>query len=924
MKSILKKPKLIILITLLITVGAGILASRIVLDNDVKIFFPEDDPSYLRTKDLDKTYGSQLLYDISITTEKENILTKDVITMISKLTEEFENLEGVQSVTSLSNTDFPDGSAEGMSVSTIVPEDFSGTSGEIEEIRRRLLDWPEMYERALYSDDFRSTQMMIQIDDELSADEQSVLFYKVMDLIEPYNDYPLSFRIAGEPVITQKGKEYMYSDLMRLIPFITIVLFLCLLISFRRLSATVLPLITVLIATIWTVATMALFKVSFTIISSCLPVLIIAVGSAYGIHIINHFYHYIQTSKLAGPEAVAQNLASSTREVLLPIFLAGFTTVVGFLSIVSSPIVPLKAFGIFAAIGTLYSLILSLTLIPALLLLSEKRKAKKAIKSKNIDETSEDKGFVHGVISLSQENKGWTVAVVILLIGFSTWGLFSLNVESSLIKYFPYNSTIRSDSRFISDNFAGTNIFNIVITAPEGKDLTDPEILKEMDDLKEHLMRTYPEDVGKIISFSDFIKRMNRVMNFPMEEVSYDDGGEIASDSFFGGSDDGMGSFFDESDSSMGSFFDESDDGTGSFFDSSDDGMGSFFDDSDDSFAASAEAETVSVEQPEYKDLSTTMTYNDLILLLQSSITEAGTRNIDVDELIDKIMASTNYRGAAYNEIPYDPAKYPVSDREELKNLISQYLLLYSGSLDDYTNDPLTPTQTRMMVQLKSHSTGNTAMIIDEINRYAEHNISSDWSIHNAGIAELELALTNMITTSQVTSLLLALISVFLIIAVSYRSLAAGVIGIIPLALSILANFGLMSLANINLDMVTALISSIAIGIGVDYTVHFLARYKIERAMSDDLSLVTKNTILSTGKGIIINAISVALGFSVLMLSRFIVLRYIGFLTAVIMITSSLSALTILPLILNIFKPSFVLPAKAEEDTGKDRKISNS
>ena len=913
MKSILKKPKLIILITLLLTAGAGILASRIVLDNDVKIFFPEDDPSYLRTKDLDKTYGSQLLYDISITTEKENILSKDVITMISKLTEEFENLEGVQSVTSLSNTDFPDGSAEGMSVSTIVPEDFSGTAEEIEEIRRRLLDWPEMYERALYSDDFRSTQMSVQIDDELSADEQSVLFYKVMDLIEPYNDYPLTFRIAGEPVITQKGKEYMYSDLMRLIPFITIILFLCLLISFRRLSATILPLITVLIATIWTVATMALFKVSFTIISSCLPVLIIAVGSAYGIHIINHFYHYIQTSKLAGPEAVAQNIASSTKEVLLPIFLAGFTTVVGFLSIVSSPIVPLKAFGIFAAIGTLYSLILSLTLIPALLLLSEKRKAKKVIKSKNVDETSEDKGFVHGVISLSQENKGWTVAVVILLIGFSTWGLFSLNVESSLIKYFPYNSTIRSDSRFISDNFAGTNIFNIVITAPEGKDLTDPEILKEMDDLKEHLMRTYPEDVGKIISFSDFIKRMNRVMNFPMEEVSYDDSSEIESDSFFSGSDDGMGSFFDESDDGMGSFFDESDDG-----------MGSFFDESESYLAASPQAETVSAEQPEYTDLSTTMTYNDLILLLQSSITEAGTRNIDVDEMIDKIMASTNYRGAAYNEIPYDPAKYPVSDREELKNLISQYLLLYSGSLDDYTNDPLTPTQTRMMVQLKSHSTGNTAIIIDEINRYAEHNISSDWSIHNAGIAELELALTNMITKSQVTSLLLALISVFLIIAISYRSLAAGIIGIIPLALSILANFGLMSLANINLDMVTALISSIAIGIGVDYTVHFLARYKIERAMSDDLNLVTRNTILSTGKGIIINAVSVALGFSVLILSRFIVLRYIGFLTAVIMITSSLSALTILPLILNIFKPSFVLPAKAEEDTDKDRKISNS
>jgi len=894
MKFITKHPKIVIILVLLITLATGVVATRIVLDNSVTIFFPKDNPSYLNEKQLERTYGSQLIFDICITTEQSTFLTPDVISAMQALTKKFEDIDGVQKVTALTNADYPDGSADGMSVSTIIPEDFGGTDAEIAEIQRRLLDWPDMYAKALYSDDFRSTQMMVQIDDELSADEQSSIYYKVMSIIKPYDTYPLTFRIAGEPLITQKGKEYMYSDLSHLIPFITIVLFLCLLIAFKRLTATILPLITVLIATIWTVATMALFHVSFTIISSCLPVLIIAVGSAYGIHIINHYYHYKKANPAPGSEAdmTAESLRGAIKEVRLPIFLAGFTTVVGFLSIVSSPIVPLKAFGIFAALGTLYSLILSLTLIPALLLIREKRRHKKDNDKTEVQELSEDKGFIHGIIWLNQKHARATVAVMIILGAVSAWGMTRLNVESSLIKYFPYNSVIRSDSRYISENFAGTNIFNVVFTAPEGENLTDPEVLKEMDNLKEHLLKTFPDDVGKIISFSDFIKRMNQVMNFPPAQAA-------ASDANAGNSDDAS-----QDNSGMDSFF--SDDAS-----QDNSGMDSFF--SDDTATETAPPVSEGSSEYAYTDLSTNLSYKDFILLLQSSMAEAGSRDISVDTLIQKIMAQTNYRGGAFNEIPYDPAKYPVATREDLKKLISQYLLLYSGSLEDYANDPLAPTEARMMVQLKSHSTGRTALVIREVEKYASHNIDSKWTIKNIGIAELELALTNMITKSQITSLLTALVAVFLILAISYRSFTAGFIGSIPLAFAILANFGLMSIAHINLDMITALISSIAIGIGVDYTVHFLSRYKLERALSDDLTLVTKNTILSTGRGIIINAISVALGFSVLVFSKFIVLRYIGFLTAVIMVTSSVSALTILPIILNFVKPKFVLPKEKNE-----------
>ena len=115
-----------------------------------------------------------------------------------------------------------------------------------------------------------------------------------------------------------------------------------------------------------------------------------------------------------------------------------------------------------------------------------------------------------------------------------------------------------------------------------------------------------------------------------------------------------------------------------------------------------------------------------------------------------------------------------------------------------------------------------------------------------------------------------------------------------------------MGLTGINLDMITSLIGSIAIGIGVDYTIHFMNNYHGERLKSDNLDEVTMNTLKVSGKAIVVNAVSVGLGFLVLCLSQFVVLRYIGFLVAVVMLTSSVTAMTVLPVMLNVFKPKFI------------------
>ncbi len=176
----------------------------------------------------------------------------------------------------------------------------------------------------------------------------------------------------------------MKSDLARLIPFVIIVVLISLFICFRTSGGVILPVITVLISTVWTVGLMALFGIYFSLVSTTLPVLLIAIGSAYGIHLINDYYEELNKDRHDfTKEEHSRIIHDSIHKVGKPIVLAGLTTVAGFGSLATSPIIPLKHFALFSSIGVLAALVVTMTLIPSLLLIrkhalkstSEKKKS---------------------------------------------------------------------------------------------------------------------------------------------------------------------------------------------------------------------------------------------------------------------------------------------------------------------------------------------------------------------------------------------------------------------------------------------------------------------------------------------------------------------------------------------------------------------
>ena len=162
--------------------------------------------------------------------------------------------------------------------------------------------------------------------------------------------------------------------------------------------------------------------------------------------------------------------------------------------------------------------------------------------------------------------------------------------------------------------------------------------------------------------------------------------------------------------------------------------------------------------------------------------------------------------------------------------------------------------------------------------------------------------------------MLLALVLIIVLFSLIFRSFKIGVLGIMPIVLTIMLNFTIMALLRIGLDSFTAMIASLTIGLGVDYAVHFTSRFQRESEKTSSKLLIVHRTLETTGKAIIINAFAVGIGFAVLLLAGGQHIRRFGGLTSFTMMTAALLTLTMLPAIF-LYIQSSMKPAKANNTT---------
>jgi hypothetical protein len=181
-------------------------------------------------------------------------------------------------------------------------------------------------------------------------------------------------------------------------------------------------------------------------------------------------------------------------------------------------------------------------------------------------------------------------------------------------------------------------------------------------------------------------------------------------------------------------------------------------------------------------------------------------------------------------------------------------------------------------------------------------NLTED-QVQITGILVLYNNMLQSLFKSQISTLGVVMVGIALMLMVLFRSIPLAVIGIVPNILAAAIILGLMGLLRIPLDMMTITIAAITIGIAVDNSIHYIYRFREEFPKTHDYVRTMHYCHANIGKAVFYTAITIIIGFSILVLSNFIPTIYFGLLTALAMFIALFAALTLLPKLILIAKP---------------------
>jgi predicted RND superfamily exporter protein len=695
----------------------------------------------------------------------------DVIETLEDIKIGLDPFREVMSLSAVENIESIDGVLDTGPVMETIPR----THDECEAIRREVVA-NDMLVGKIVSEDETSTVVFATLD-YTSHEHRTIAIYDGIKEIVTDLGGPEEYYVSGIPMIMSRDASYMKNDMTFLIPLVILVILIILFLVFRNIRGMITPLLVVVISVIWTMGLMAILGIPISIISTALPVLLVAIGCADGIHIITEIYGRLSVG-LEKHRAIVDTM----EEISSPVIMTSLTTMAGFGSLMTSSLSPIREFGAFAAFGIFAAMVFSLLFIPAMMMIL-KAPEKLGVAVDRGERITPLVRILDWAAERVIHNKLWVFGLFVPLFIFVIFMTTQIEVGYGFIRDFKKKSEIRIADEKINEKFPGSISFNVVLDSGAPGGAKDPAFLAAVEGLQRHL-ESDPM-VGGSSSLVDFITRMNYVMH-------------------------------------------------------------------------------------------------------------------DNDP--------------AYNRLPYTEEHVMVEDGDDASDepsfetvdgtaLIAQYLLLYenSGGEDVDKVVDFEYQKVNVVFQLKSSYSRDILDVEREARGYISDHFTDGSSGHLTGTGDLIVVISHYIIKSQLISLATSIIVVFLMLMIVFKSFNAGVYSILPLVFTIFANFAVMRIFGVSLDIATAMIASMGLGIGIDYAIHFVSRYRIERHRGEAVEDALKNTMHSTGRAIIFNAIAVAMGFLVLIFSNFKPIMNVGWLVAVTMMISAAATMIILPALIALF-----------------------
>jgi uncharacterized protein len=259
-----------------------------------------------------------------------------------------------------------------------------------------------------------------------------------------------------------------------------------------------------------------------------------------------------------------------------------------------------------------------------------------------------------------------------------------------------------------------------------------------------------------------------------------------------------------------------------------------------------------------------------------------------------------------------DPRFYAIP---ESRDLIAQYLFLYSLSGDPQDFDSFVDNdyqRASVWAYFKNESTSYADSVAQKAQAVIAKSFPPGTTVQMGGSLPEIIALNSVIVRDKFRNMAQMALIVFILGSIIFRSPVGGLFVVTPLIAVTLANFGLMGWLNITLDIGAMSAAAMAIGIGADYEIYLLFRFREELARSGNLLSATRDSLLTSGKAILFVALSVIGGYAVLQASDFAFFNHLSDLVMATMAVSAFFALFFLRALMMLFKPRFIFGEQRE------------
>ena len=701
----------------------------------------------------------------------------------------------------------------------------------------------------LVSDDGKAIALYLPV---TAKDVSYKVAASLRDRIATYNG-DAQYHITGLPVAQDQFGVEMFKQMAISAPAAMVLIYFLMWLFFRKAQLIIAPMLVAMVAVIGAMGALIATGNTVHIMSSMIPIFVMPIAVLDAVHILSDYYDVY-------PEHNDRRkaLKHTMKELWWPMVVTTATTTAGFASLALTPIPPVQVFGIFVALGVVLAWLATVTMIPAYIMLMPE-KSFENFGLKGAVEGPDDKSILSSFLRMLGRFSFRSARLVILLflIGFAVagYGISRIQINDNPVKWFSLDHEIRKADIALNERFAGTYMAYLTLTPTVPEETV--EIMAERLDEKLSALGTGPA-----------IEAEDRLQTAMQEGASRE---EIVS------------SLFEWAETTR--------DGT------EDDDMWVEWDD------VVVAIDSVRLPEEVFKRPDVLAFVENLQeYLLESGYVGKTNAVPDVVKTVRRELLGgdqTEYiipdsvAGVAQTLVTFENSHRPGD--------------LYKMVTPDYRT-------LNIWVQLKSGDNKDMNAVVALAGDYmAEHGAEIGLEHRWFGLTYINTVWQAKMVAGMLKSFLGSFIIVLIIMTIMFRSPLWGLISMAPLTVTIAMIYGAIGLIGKDYDMPIAVLSSLSLGLAIDYAIHFNARAKEAFSRYGEWKPTLDYMFGEPARAILRNVIVIGAGFLPLLLAPLVPYKTVGVFISAILVLAGVSTLILLPAIITLLQ-SFLFPKRERKE----------